>query len=95
MRHILIALNNGTDSLRDNVTSYLVGTDWPYWHWIDDVWIVDPPEGVTTQSIHDDIDELIDKKRVLVFEFKGTIKYWGRNAKEAWKWLAEIGKADR
>lgn len=91
MRHILIALNDGNEKLRDCITTYIVGANWPYWHWIDDVWIIEPPHGTTAKSIHDALDPFVDETTVLIFEFRGPINFWGRNEKEAWDWLNSLG----
>ncbi len=95
MKFIAIALNAGTAIQRNEITKYFSNKDWPYWHWIDDFWIVQVPNEYTPQTLHDRIEELPDvgTPTMLLFEFTGDIKYWGRSKDEAWDWLKHIGKA--
>lgn len=95
MKHILIGLDAGSPSQRNEITAFLSDKEWAYWHWLDDVWIVQVPNEYTPKTLHNEIEDAtnIGKPTMLVFEFKENITYWGRNKKEAWKWLAYIGES--
>lgn len=95
MKNIAISLNAGTPIQRNEITKYLSNKNWAYWHWMDDFWIVQAPDEYTPKTLHNRIEELPDvgKPTMLVFEFSGRIKYWGRNDKEAWDWLSHIGQS--
>jgi hypothetical protein len=95
MKNIAIALNAGTPVQRNEITKLFAAERWAYWHWVDDFWVVQVPDGYTVKTLHERIETLpnICKPTMLVFEFNGRIKYWGRNNKEAWDWLQHIGSA--
>ena len=94
MGNIAIALDSGSPPQRNELTNYLARNGWSYWHWIDDFWIVQVPDSYTPESLHDELEALprIDKATILVFEFSGRIKFWGRNKNEAWEWLNYLGE---
>jgi hypothetical protein len=95
-KNIAIALNAGTPEQRNAITSYFSSQKLAYWHWIDDFWIVQVDEDVTPKSLHITIEQLdeIGKPTVLMFEFKGRVKYFGRANKAAWDWLSHIGNVE-
>lgn len=96
MKNIAISLNAGTPIQRNAITKLFSKKSWAYWHWIDDLWIVQVPNEYTPKLLHIRIEALPDigNPTMLVFEFKGNINYWGRCKDEAWKWLNVIGKAE-
>lgn len=96
MKNIAISLNEGTPNKRNEITRLFSNKKWPYWHWIDDFWIVQVPDELTPKLLHQRIEKLPDigTPTMLIFEFKGPIGYWGRSPIEAWNWLSVIGKAE-
>lgn len=96
-KNIALALNAGTPEYRNAITSYFSSEDLVFWHWIDDFWIVQVEGTVTPKSLHTSIENLKEikeatkKPTILIFEFTGRIKYYGRASKEAWDWLKHIG----
>lgn len=96
MTFLAIALNAGTPVQRNEITKFFSSKNWPYWHWIDDFWIVQVPREYTPKVLHDNLEKLpeVGEPTMLVFEFNGDIKYWGRNKNEAWDWLGHIGRAE-
>ncbi len=95
MRNIAICLHAGLPNQRNEITNFFSNNNWPYWHWIDDFWIVQVPYEFTPHSLHDKLEELpsVGTSTILLFEFNGAITYWGRANEEAWKWLSVIGNA--
>lgn len=95
MKIFIIALNAGTKELRNEITDFLTRSDFGYWHWIDDTWIVTTPDRYTSRSLHDEMElnESIKNKVLLVLEVHEPLTYWGRNSDDAWEWLAQIGNA--
>lgn len=93
MKNIAVALNAGLPAQRNSITRFFASQNWVYWHWVDDFWIVQVPDNYSPKILHDQIETLGDvgKPTMLVFEFQGSIKYWGRGDKEAWQWLSHIG----
>ncbi len=96
MKNLAIGLNSGTVEERNDITNLFSANDWAYWHWIDDMWIVQVPDEYTPKKLYNLIrsDTILGEKRILIFEFKGKINYWGWNAKKAWEWLSVLGKAN-
>lgn len=95
MKHIALALNAGTPDQRNAITNYFSSQELPFWHWVDDFWIVQVADDVTPKSLHITIEKLENFKTpiILLFEFTGDIKFWGRANKAGWEWLSKIGKA--
>lgn len=95
-KNIAIALNAGTPTIRNGITDYFRTNSLVFWHWIDDFWIVEVDLNVTPKSLHAELigsGSLTPSNTILVYEFNGPIKYWGRGAKEGWDWLSRIGKS--
>ncbi len=95
MKNIAISLNAGLPNQRNEITNLFSNNDWAYWHWIDDFWIVQVPDEYTPQSLYEKLGKLpsLGSSTILVFEFQGSITYWGIAEEEAWKWLSVIGVA--
>ncbi len=93
MKNIAIALDTGEPIQRNEITQLFSSKGWAFWHWIDDFWIVQVPDGYTVRSLYEKIEELpsVGSKTVLVFEFKGRIDYYGRTKTDSWEWLKNIG----
>ena len=94
MKNIAISLDAGTPEKRNAITNLFAVKSWPYWHWIDDFWIVQIPDELTPKSLLAFIEALpeVGPKTILLFEFPGPITYWGRAKTEAWNWLISLGK---
>ena len=95
MRNLIIGLDKGSPFKRNELTEFFSGKNWAYWHWMDDFWIVQVPDNYSPKVLHSELEESteIGKPTMLVMEFQGKIKFWGRNDKEAWEWLDHIGNA--
>jgi hypothetical protein len=95
MKNIAVALNAGTVEQRNAMTNFFADSGWAYWHWIDDFWIVQVPDNFTTYLLHTAIEQIpvVGQATLLLFEFHGSIKFWGRANKDAWDWLNYIGQA--
>jgi hypothetical protein len=85
--------NAGTVEQRNAITNFFAASQWAYWHWIDDFWIVQVPDNYGPHSLHDRIVQLpvVGEATILLFEFHGRIRFWGRANKDAWDWLNHIG----
>ena len=95
MKNLVIGLNAGSPAQRNELTKLFSEKKWVYWHWIDDLWIVQVPNEYTPKTLHRKIEELpnIAEPTMLIFEFQGSITFWGRSKDDAWKWLNHIGNA--
>lgn len=95
MKNIAIALNAGFPEQRNAITNYFSNCNWPYWHWIDDFWIVQVPDSYTPSSLYSAIEVLpgVESATILLFEFHGNINFWGRADPAAWNWLSHIGSS--
>lgn len=95
MKNLALALHAGEPVKRNAITRHFNNCRWIYWHWIDDFWIVQVPNSYTPKSLHQELESLtaVGTTTILVFEFQGRIRYWGRAKKAAWKWLSHIGTA--
>lgn len=93
MKNIAIALDAGSALQRNAITNYFAASEWAYWHWIDDFWIVQVPDDYTARTLHNHLEQLpaVGAATILLFEFKGRIEYWGRANKTGWDWLKNIG----
>ncbi len=93
MKNIAVCLNVGSPPKRNAITSMFSDKKWAYWHWIDDFWIVQVPDEFTPRLLHTLIESLpeVGTATILLFEFKGSITYWGRAEEAAWDWLKHIG----
>jgi hypothetical protein len=93
MKNFTVALDSGTPASRNAITNYFAAQQWAYWHWIDDLWIVQVPDTYSPKTLYSQIEVLenIKQATILIFEFQGSINYWGRAKTEAWDWLKHIG----
>lgn len=96
MKNIAIALNAGFPAQRNAITNFFTNHGWPYWHWIDDFWIVQVPDFYTPSTLYAEIENLpeVESVTILLFEFHGTINFWGRADTAAWNWLNHIGSSN-
>jgi hypothetical protein len=95
MKNIAVVLNAGQPEQRNAITNFFSGSEWAYWHWIDDFWIVQVPDNYTPQKLHNQLELLpaVGTATILLFQFSGRITFWGRANKDAWNWLKHIGNA--
>ncbi len=95
-KNIAVVLNAGAPEQRNAITSFFSLQKLVYWHWIDDFWIVQVEETVTPKSLYALIEALdeINTPTILVFEFKGRVKFYGRANPAAWDWLKHIGDVE-
>ena len=88
-----------TDSLpkteADALTGVLSQLSYPFWHWIENFWLVLLPENEgatkTAKELHAEIVAKIpsmEPKTMLVMRLDAPATYWGRANKEAWDWMA-------
>lgn len=95
MKNIAVALHAGTPEQRNSITNYFGSLNLSYWHWNDDLWIVQVHDSYTPKILHENLEANTDigEPTVLVFEFTGQISYWGRQTKDAWEWLERLGQS--
>jgi hypothetical protein len=93
MKNLAVALHAGKAVQCNEITTFFADEGWAYWHWIDDFWIVQVPDSYTPHTLHTQIEQLPNSGSpvILVFEFQGRIKFWGKCDPDAWKWLNNIG----
>ncbi|MCG7964825.1 MAG: hypothetical protein N0E54_19145 [Candidatus Thiodiazotropha taylori] len=96
MKNFVIALEEGSPKVRDEITNYFSKENWAYWHWIDDFWIVQVSDEYSSKQLHEELEantEIV-KPTLLILSLDGNNQYWGRNEDDAWSWLNHIGRAE-
>ena len=92
-RQFVIAVEGASKRMKDAVTNLLDGSEYGYWHWMEDLWLIAGVEGdVGAQSLGEWIEEEIpglSSLNYLVIEIAPGKEYWGRNVKKAWDWMEQ------
>jgi hypothetical protein len=88
----IIIFNNASKIQQDIITQRLKETSYPYWHWMENVWLVTTTDNITAKSFADWLEDIteIPHSDYVVFRVDGPCPYWGRNNNDAWNWMKEI-----
>ena len=59
-----------------------------YWHWISNVWLLSTSkDGVTTESIRDEVKDLVNRGTILVINASDSQGWSGFGQKKKFEWM--------
>jgi hypothetical protein len=86
MKHFIL-LASGTTEQYNQVTQIFQGTNYGYWHWIDNVWLIRSPfDGDTAAGFRNNIMNRIPGLHFIILETRP--RDWARFSDNKWQeWL--------
>lgn len=89
----VFALEGGTKELKDAISKRLKEAEYGFWHYIENLWLIDHAEDdISARQLSDWLEQtpgLTQQSWVVLRVDDGSGDYWGRAVKGAWDWMAE------
>lgn len=98
MSRFIIAAGDLSSPQQDAITTIFREREWPFWHWIENVWLLaEVPDEVTPRALWDEITALEGMQDIngIAIRLGPEPLFWGSNPAESWNWMARYwGHAD-
>ena len=86
-KFVLFIDDNFSVEERDKITNHFKGK-YAYWHWISNVWLLSTSkDGVTTESIRDEVKDLVNRGTILVINASDSQGWSGFGQKKKFEWM--------
>ena len=99
-KQFVIATNAASPSIKNEITAFIKGKNWEFWHWFDDLWLLaDVGEEYTARKIYEEVLMLSPEARnltIVVFDMikKSDRSFFGKAVPSSWDWtIKHWGKA--
>lgn len=94
MKRFVISAEGLVKPVADHLTLSISLGGYKYWHWIENVWLVETALPHTARSLYEELLQKVpaaQHAQILVLEISGPETYWGNSSAQCWQWLSRAG----